>query len=106
MKIIIKISTLIFLLSLTTCGVVEDLQEMTKKQEEVKQDFEQQAGLKANIGWNITNGRLTEINVIFSMDDVLNRTVSELEKASWPIIKKHFDEDPEIFYITITRQSS
>jgi len=102
MRIAIKGTMIILLVSLTACGVIE---EMSDKYEAVKQDFEQQMGVKAEIGWNITNGQLTDVTVIFSIDDVRDRTVSELEKISWPIIRKHFDQEPSAFFITITNQA-
>ena len=106
MRFAIKVAMIILFVSLTGCGVIEDVMEdMKKKQEGIQRDFEQQTGLKVNIGWDITNGQLTEVNVIFYIDDVRDRSVSELEKVCWPIIRKHFDQEPSAFLITITNQS-
>ena len=106
MRMTIKVTTLLLLVLLMGCGFIEDMREMSKKMETVKQDFEQQTGLKPDIGWNITNGQLTDLNIVFSIDDVRDRTVSELEEASLPIIMKHFDQLPSVLNITIASRSS
>jgi hypothetical protein len=102
MRFAVKVAMIILAVSLTGCGVIEDVME---DMEAIERDFEQQTGLKVAIAWNITSGQLTEVNVMFSIDDVRDRTVSELEKVSWPIIRKHFDQEPSAFLITITNQS-
>ncbi len=71
----------IMLLALPGCQVIETFQEFIKQSEAASTAIENQIGSRPLIGWNMENGRLTEVNVYF--DNLVDKdiTVAQIEQV-------------------------
>ena len=76
--------TLVLLLGMlvTGCDVAQDFAEMGEKQAKVQKAIQDRHGWSAQVGWNIHNGVLTQVTVVFSASEVGDETVSTLERAA------------------------
>src|SRR4051812_17264766 len=66
-------------LALCGCGMVQDMAEFQKRSDAIAVSLEKELGIKPLVGWNIYNGTLTDVNVVFPLEGVSKLPVGELE---------------------------
>lgn len=97
MKNITKLYVLIIaLFILTGCNPVEIFEEMTEKQDEFSNLSQARLGVKAVVGWNIQNGSLNSVNVVYPEGSLGDMKVSELEEITKEMVFSVFKEKPNI----------
>ena len=89
------------LFSSSGCEVAVNMGEMMDKMSDINGALKSELGMDAQVGWNIQNGTLTQISVTVPAEDAGSRTVQELKKLTYPIIRKYFDEDPAMFQVAV-----
>ena len=90
---------LIFLLS--GCDAVQDLKGMFEKQELVQTFIKKKYGWESQVGFNISNGLLTQVTLILNADEVRNERVSSLEAMETVVMSNHLKCNPQTSYIQI-----
>jgi len=96
--------TLILLLAillLSSCGFVDDMQDMLEKQQRLSDKIKRDFGWDANIGWNISNGTLTQVTISFSPDDIAQEKVGELKAKIDKLVAQSFEQKPQALIIQI-----
>jgi len=83
------------LLGLVACGAVEELQGIGDNQKAAEQAIAQATGAETQIGWNWTNGRLTDVTVSVDARAVGDKTVKELGALVAPLVAQNFEETPD-----------
>lgn len=89
-----KIFIVIFALVLVGCNPIETFQEMAEKQSEFNKISLQELGVEAFVGWNIHNGVLNSVTVMYPQGTLSDLTVGELDRKTLEIVKKVFEEKP------------
>ena len=89
------------ILGSVSCDLVEDIQGMTEKQQVIQADIAVQTNLKTQVGWNIHNGTLTNVTILFDAAEVGDRTVSDLVAIVKPIVIKHFEQTPQAIIVSV-----
>ena len=90
----------IFLLFLG-CNAVTDMKDMYAKQGMVQEAIKEKYGLNSRVGWNMHNGVLTQVTVVFSADEVRDRRVAELEAVVKEAVAEAFASTPKILNVQI-----
>jgi len=96
----------VMLVSLAACGGevggLFDTLEVANAAETELLDTE---GLECEIGFNITNGRLTQVTVVVSSTEVGDLTIDDMVRLIRPVVRKHFKEDPGalVFSVTVSK---
>ena len=80
---------------LAGCGMVSDIAETQKKSEAVALALEKELGAKPLVGWNIHNGRLTNVQVSFPLESVSRLEVGALEAKVRAVVTRSFEKPPE-----------
>ncbi|MDE1465571.1 hypothetical protein [Spartinivicinus poritis] len=89
-----KLFLLILALSLFGCNPIESFEEMTAKQDEFNELSLKELGVEAFVGWNIHNGRLNTVTIIYPQWSLKQLTVGELERKTLKIVDEVFKEKP------------
>jgi len=58
-------------------------------------------GLKCEIGFNITNGRLASVTVAVAQAEVSDLTADDMAALIKPVVVRHFKEDPDALVIVV-----
>ena len=97
-----KILIAFFVLVLFTgCNAVDDMKDMFNKQEKAQQLIKKNYGWNSQLGFNMSNGILTQVSVVLSADQVRDQSVANLEDAARQVISEVFKSNPKIIYIQI-----
>ena len=89
------------LVGLVACETAEDMQLMFEQQKSVQAALKESIGVEPQVGWNIHNGRLTNVNVVFTEEDVASMTIADLSSRVSPAVIKGFGQLPEAIAISI-----
>lgn len=95
------ILVVLILLAVVSCNVGKNFKEMSDKQEKIQKLIKDNYGLSTQVGWNVTNGVLTQITVTFNDEEVNEEPVSKLTSVARETIEQAFDEKPKIIFIQI-----
>ncbi len=89
------------LLMIPACGVLKSFQQLNEQTEAVRTEIEQNTGSRPIVGWTITNGVLTEVDVYFG--DFINEeiTVTELKQSVAESVEHHMKRQPKRLMIRI-----
>jgi hypothetical protein len=90
----IVITILAAALLLGACNVVESLTEMKSQADAAAVLLEKDVGTKPLMGWNIHNGKFTNLNVTFDGSKVAALSVRELELKVRKAVGSTFKEQP------------
>ena len=102
MRTMLSLAAAIALVS--ACGVVEDMKGAFEKAQLVAKAIKDRHGWDTQVGWNIHNGRLTQVTVTFQASDVREQKVAVLETAAAEAIVKAFAAQPEMIFVQIASQ--
>ncbi len=94
----------LFVLLLFGCDAVEDMKGMFEKQKLIQKVIKDKYGWVPQVGWNMRNGVLTHVSVIFRTSDVRDQRVSTLEKAVIDAVSGTFKSKPKVIYIQIAAE--
>jgi major membrane immunogen (membrane-anchored lipoprotein) len=86
------------------CGFVEDMKGMFEKSQLVTKAIKDKHGWDTQVGWNMHNGRLTQVTVMFQSKEVRELKVAMLENAALEAIGKAFASKPEVVLVQIANQ--
>jgi major membrane immunogen (membrane-anchored lipoprotein) len=89
---------------LVGCGLVEDMKGMLEKAQLVSKAIKDKHGWDTQVGWNVNNGRLTQVTVVFKSSEVKEQKVAALEAAAAEAIGRAFASRPEVIYVQIASQ--
>lgn len=92
---------LLILFALPGCDMAVDMGEMMRKMETINGALKAELDLDAQVGWNIQNGTITQVSVIIPGEQVSTRSVQELKELTYPVIRKHFEQDPLLFQVVV-----
>jgi hypothetical protein len=88
------IAVLVLAAGVAGCDVVNVMTEGIKKSEVVGADLEKLTGLKPEVGFNWSNGRLVNVNVAFPrLYDA--KPLRELAEATRAAVLKEFERTPD-----------
>lgn len=90
---------------LTACGLVDSVKEANAQSELVAERLEKDLGAKPLISWNVNNGKLTNVNVIFKSTDVGSRRYDELEPVVRKAVEDGFKRKPSTLLISVQSSS-
>ena len=79
---------------LAACGVVNSFVDGFKYAKAVEDDLEQATGMKPSVGFNVNNGRLTQVTVSYPRLNVA-KPLGELAEATRSAVNKEFKQAPE-----------
>jgi hypothetical protein len=86
--------SLIAVTTLAACNVVEEMTETKKQGDAVAVVLEKEIGAKPQVGWNIMNGRLQNVNVVFPADSVAAMGVGDLNARVRAAVDNGFATPP------------
>lgn len=89
---------------LSGCGVVEDMKGAHEKSQLVAKAIKDKHGWNTQVGWNIQNGKLTQVTVVFQSSEVREQRVAALETAAAEAIAKAFASRPGTILVQIASQ--
>ena len=102
----IKKLTLVLLASLLIgCDFAGDMKDMFAKQELVQKAIKNKYGIDAQVGWNMNNGTLTQVTVIFNSNDVQSKKVSDLEVMAHDAVTSAFKSKPQYLNVQVAKKN-
>lgn len=98
-----KRSALSFLvvLFIASCGVVGTLTEMNEQTSKTADVLEESLGTRPQIGWNMTNGVLTDVNVYFENLDDHSVSVAELIEQVKTTVAENIKKRPGVLVVSV-----
>ena len=98
-----KRSALSFLvvLFIASCGVVGTLTEMNEQTSRTADVLEESLGSRPQIGWNTTNGVLTDVNVYFENLDDYSVSVAELIEQVKTTVAENIKKRPGVLVVSV-----
>jgi hypothetical protein len=94
-------------IGLASCDAIDTVKEGFSHSRAVETDLEQSTGLKPAVGFNWSNGKLTQVMVIFPglYDAKPPRELGDMVRAS---VSKQFKQEPEslVFGFTLQKPAS
>jgi hypothetical protein len=97
-----RLAAIASMLLLVGCGVVGDFTETQKQAEATAVALEKEFGAKPFVGWNINNGTLTNVNVVFPVATVSTLTVADLESRTRRVVVQEFKQKPKQLMVAVT----
>jgi len=86
------------------CGLVEDVKGMMEKAQAVSKAIKDKHGWETQVGWNMNNGKLTSVTVMFHSKEVREQKVVLLESAAAEAVAKALALKPETLIVQIVSQ--
>ena len=90
---------------LAGCGFVEDMKGMFEKAQAVSKAIKDKHGWETQVGWNMNNGKLTDVTVMFHSQEVREQKVAALEAAAADAIARTLAAKPGALIIQVVSQS-
>ena len=90
------------MVTLSGCDSIEDMKGMLDKQEDAQTIVKDRYGLQSKIGFNITNGRLQNVTLMFGVEDVRGYDVATLDEISQTVVNEVFKSKPKSITIQIS----
>jgi major membrane immunogen (membrane-anchored lipoprotein) len=97
-------SFVLSILLLAGCGFVEDMKGMMEKAQAVSKAIKDKHGWETQVGWNLNNGKLTDVTVMFQSKEVREQKVALLESAAAEAVGKTLALTPETLIVQIVSQ--
>ncbi|EPO0035063.1 hypothetical protein M2H29_22345, partial [Vibrio vulnificus] len=92
----------LLLISIAACSPFEAFQDMDNKEKQFNELSVKRLGAKAETSWNIHNGELTGITVIYQDGSLNNVTVSKLESEVKSMIKTVYGDESYAISVAIS----
>ena len=90
----------------TACSAFEDMASFTEKQALVQKAIKDKYGWETMVGWNMHNGTLTQVTVMFNADQVRGETIANLEQAAQVGVASAFQSKPQVIYVQVASEPS
>jgi len=58
-------------------------------------------GLRCDIGFNISNGRLASVNVVVDRAEISDLTIDDVTALIRPVVVRHFREEPDVLVLNV-----
>lgn len=100
-----KLFVVVIALSLSSCGAMDYVTEKFEATELIQKDSAEQGWDNAQIGWNISNGKLQYVSVQLEAEDVRSANVGELEQVVQASVVEHLKKEPKSLVISIITES-
>ncbi|MCG9577897.1 hypothetical protein L1D14_16920 [Vibrio tubiashii] len=97
----LTLSSLLFI-SIAACSPFEAFQDMGNKEKQFNELSIKRLGAKAETSWNIHNGELTGITVVYQDSSLNNVTVSKLESEVKSMVKTVYGDESYAINVTIS----
>ncbi len=91
----------LLLFSTAACSPLEVFQDMDNKEKKFNELSLNNFGARAETSWNIQNGELTGITVIYRANSLNDVTVSQLENEVESMIKSIYGDEPYAISVAI-----
>lgn len=91
-------------LTLCACGFVEDMKGMMEKAQAVSKVIKDKHGWETQVGWNLNNGKLTNVTVMFHSKEVREQKVALLETAAAEAVARTLTMKPETLIVQVVSQ--
>jgi major membrane immunogen (membrane-anchored lipoprotein) len=98
------LSLVVAIVLLAGCGFVEDMKGMMEKAQAVSKAIKDKHGWETQVGWNLNNGKLTNVTVMFQSKEVREHKVAVLESAAAEAVAKALTLKPETLVVQIVSQ--
>ncbi|MXR67294.1 hypothetical protein GNT65_01155 [Shewanella sp. JBTF-M18] len=92
---------LIMSVMLVACDAANGLKDMLNKQQKAQNLVKEKYGWDAQVGFEIYNGDLSQVTLVFSADDVRDQSVAHLESIAREVVSATFESAPQAMYIQI-----
>jgi hypothetical protein len=100
------ILSLLLVTLVTGCSALEDMASVTEKQALVQKAIKDKYGWETMVGWNMHNGTLTQVTVIFNADQVRGETIASVEQAAQSGVASAFQSKPQVIYVQVASEPS
>lgn len=103
MKIVMNklLIVVLAMVMLAGCDTVDDMKGMFEKQKLAQTAIKEKYGWDSQLGFNINNGKLTQVTVVLSAREVRGETVENLENMAKEVVGEVFKSQPQAIYIQI-----
>lgn len=91
----------LLIILLTSCSPFEAFEDMSNKQEAFNEISFKNFGSKANISWNITNGALTSLTVVYPANTLNDVALKTLEKEVKQLVKSVYGDESYTIILAI-----
>jgi hypothetical protein len=98
MKILLM---LLPMMILTGCGVGESFTEIQRQTELASDALRKEVGVRPQIGWNISNGTLTNVAVVFPEEKVGQLSISELSTTVQLALTNNLKDKPQKIVLSV-----
>lgn len=88
-SVVLLLATLV-----SACDVVSDLSEGLEKSDKIADALERELGSRPRVGWQINNGVLTNVNVMFKGEELLQKPLPEVAEVVIAVVNEHFELAP------------
>jgi hypothetical protein len=102
MKSLKLICGLLLFISIAACSPFEVFQDMDNKEKQFNELSINNLGAKAETSWNIRNGELTSITVIYRADSLNDVTVSKLGNEVESMVKTIYGDGSYTISVAIS----
>lgn len=86
---------------MTGCNAVDDMRGMFEKQEIAQKIIKDKYGWNSQLGFNMSNGVLTQVTLMLNANEVRNESVARLEKIAKDVAATTFKSQPNAIFIQI-----
>jgi hypothetical protein len=100
-RLVTLAASILIALMILGCVMVESMGEMNEQTEKASAAIEKAVGTKPQIGWNIHNNKLVEVNVYFDQLSDESITVAELKEKIRPLVSANIEQEPQQLLISI-----
>lgn len=101
MPILKVLLTTLLILAVISCSPFETFDDMGKKETLFNDQSIATFGAKANISWNITNGALTSLTVVYPVNTLNDVALKTLEKEVKQLVKSVHGDDSYTLILAI-----
>jgi hypothetical protein len=92
---------LLLLMILAACGVGDSFTEMQQQTALASEALLKEVGSRPQIGWNIYNGTLANVTVVFPDDKVSQLSISELSAKVQLALANNLKEQPQQIVLSV-----
>ena len=100
-RLVILAASILIAFMILGCVMVESIGEMNKQTEKASAAIEKAVGTKPQIGWNIHNNKLVEVNVYFDQLSDESITVAELKGKIRSLVSENIEQQPQQVLVSL-----
>ena len=100
-----RLFILIFFMSVSLLGC-DSISEMFEERDAAQAYIKEKYGWDSSVGFNYTNGALTQVTLMLGSDDVGSKLISDIELIAKEMVSEVFEKEAEaiIIQVSITKK--